>query len=478
MSQSERPFRYNANFIAGSWLPPETDDRLDVEDPWTRAVLGSVPDSNEADGEAAVAAARAALPGWRATAPKDRARWLGLLADTLESRQETIAEIICQDVGTVYRTALAIQAGLPIIDLRIAAECLLELVFEEEIGNSLICHEPVGVVAAITPWNYPLHQITAKVGGALAAGCTVVVKPSEVTPLAAFAFAEAIEEIGLPPGVINVVCGRGATVGAYLASAADVDMVSFTGSVVRGRQVSEVASRTNKRVVLELGGKSANVLLPGADYASAVKVGVANAFLNQGQTCNAWTRMLVPSEAVDECVERAAAAADGYRAGPPLDPKTKLGPLVSAAQQARVLEYISVGEAEGARLVTGGAEPLENDGNGYFVRPTIFADVHPQMRIAREEIFGPVLSVLEYRSTDEALRIANDSDYGLAAGVWASGEDEALAFARELRVGQVDLNGARFNPRAPFGGVKSSGHGLELGRFGIEEFLIPKAIQR
>jgi aldehyde dehydrogenase (NAD+) len=478
MSQSVRPFHYDANFVAGRWLPPETGDRLDVEDPWTRELLGSVPDSNETDADAAVAAAREALPRWRATSPDERARWLGLLADALESRQEKVAEIICQDVGTVYRTALGIQAGLPIMDLRIAAECVLELALEEEIGNSLICREPVGVVAAITPWNYPLHQITAKVGGALAAGCTVVVKPSEVTPLAAFAFAEVIEEIGLPPGVINLVCGRGATVGAHLASTPDVDMVSFTGSVTGGRQVSEVASQTNKRVVLELGGKSANVLLPGADYASAVKVGVANAFLNQGQTCSAWTRMLVPSEAVDECVKRAAAAADGYRAGPPLDPKTKLGPLVSATQRSRVLEYISGGESDGARLVTGGAEPVEDGGRGYFVRPTIFADVQPQMRIAREEIFGPVLSILEYRSTDEALRIANDSDYGLAAGVWAGDEDEALAFARELQVGQVDLNGARFNPRAPFGGVKSSGYGRELGRFGIEEFLVPKAIQR
>lgn len=478
MSPAERPFRFDANFVAGKWLPADGIDRLDVDDPWTGGNLGEVPDSNESDVDAAVTAARAALPGWRATSPQERARWLNLLADKLESRQQQIAEIICQDVGTVLRTALGIQAGLPIIDLRVAADCLLELDLKEEIGNSLVYHEPVGVVAAITPWNYPLHQIAAKVGAALAAGCTVVVKPSEVTPLAAFAFARAIEDIALPPGVINFVCGRGATVGTRLVGAPEVDMVSFTGSVAAGRRVSEIASQTNKRVVLELGGKSANVLLPGADYVSAVKVGVANAFLNQGQTCNAWTRMLVPSEAVDECIERAAAAAAGYQPGPALDPKTRLGPLVSARQQARVLDYVHVGQSEGARLVIGGAEPLQTDGNGYFVRPTVFADVRPEMRLAREEIFGPVLSILEYGSAGDALRIANDSDYGLAAGVWAGDEGEALEFARELSVGQVDLNGARFNPRAPFGGVKSSGYGRELGRFGIEEFLVPKAIQR
>jgi len=354
---------------------------------------------------------------------------------------------------------------------------LRELPAQEQIGNSVVVRDPIGVVAAITPWNYPLHQVAAKVAPALAAGCTVVLKPSEVAPLTAFLLADVIDELGLPAGVFNLVCGLGPVVGEALAGHPGVDMVSFTGSTRAGRRVSEVAARTVKPVALELGGKSANVILDDADLQRAVPDGVAKCFLNSGQTCSALTRMLVPRERLEEAEQIAAAAAEGFTPGDPLAEGTRLGPLVSEAQRERVRDYIEQGVSEGARLLTGGVEPPEGLEEGFFVRPTVFSGVSGEMAIAREEIFGPVLVIVPYEDEDDAVRIANDTEYGLAGGVWSADPERAQRVARRLRTGQVEVNGGAFNPLAPFGGFKQSGHGREYGRFGLEEFQAVKSMQ-
>jgi aldehyde dehydrogenase (NAD+) len=333
------------------------------------------------------------------------------------------------------------------------------------------------VVGAITPWNYPLHQLCAKVAPALAAGCSVVAKPSEVTPLSAFVLAEIIDELGLPDGVFNLVTGYGPEVGQAIAAHADVDMVSFTGSTRAGKLVSEAAAENVKRVSLELGGKSANVILEDADLSQAVPYGVANCFLNSGQTCSAHTRMLVPRSRLQEAEQIAAGTAEMMTPGDPFEEGSRMGPLVSDAQRDRVRGFIAKGTEEGAKLVAGGAEPPEGLERGYFVRPTVFSEVKPDMTIAQEEIFGPVLSIIPYDDEDEAAEIANGTIYGLDGGVWSADPERAKAFARRMRTGQVQINGATFNPMAPFGGYKQSGHGRELGRFGLEEFLEVKSIQ-
>ncbi|MGH2860842.1 MAG: aldehyde dehydrogenase family protein [Solirubrobacteraceae bacterium] len=476
-TEASAPKHYDRNFIGGEWVSCADDARIEVEDPSTERLIALIPAGAKADADRAVTAAAEALDSWSRTSPAERAGYLHALADALESRAEEVAHLIVADVGSVWKTALGIQAALPVTDLRSCAELLSTYAFEEQIGNSQVVKEPVGVVAAITPWNYPLHQITAKVGAALAAGCTIVVKPSEVAPLSAYVLADCVAEVGLPPGAFNLVSGTGPVIGEALVTHPDVDAVSFTGSLAAGRRVGELAAQTVKRVVLELGGKSANVILPGADLAKAVKVGVANAFLNQGQTCSAWTRMLVPAQSHDEAAALAGAAASTYRPGAPLDPATRLGPLVSERQRERVLGHIESAAREGARLVAGGSERPAELPTGHFVQATVFADVRSDMAIAQEEIFGPVLAILPYDGEDDALRIANDSIYGLAGAVWAHSSEAAVQFARRMRTGQVDINGGRYNPLAPFGGYKQSGNGRELGRYGLEEFLQPKAIQ-
>jgi aldehyde dehydrogenase (NAD+) len=333
------------------------------------------------------------------------------------------------------------------------------------------------VVGAITPWNYPLHQVAAKVAPALAAGCTVVLKPSEVAPLNAFVLAEIIHDVGLPAGVFNLVTGTGDVVGEAMSAHPDIDMISFTGSTRAGKRISEVAAGTVKRVTLELGGKSPNVILDDADLEQAVTDGVGKAFLNSGQTCSALTRMLVPRSKLAEVEAIAKAAAETYTPGDPFGESTRLGPLVSEAQRERVRGFIQKGQEEGARLVTGGAEAPEGLEQGYFVRPTVFSDVTTDMTIAQEEIFGPVLSILPYDDEEEAVRIANDTIYGLAGGVWSGDAERAKAVARRIRTGQVEVNGGSFNPMAPFGGYKQSGKGRELGKFGIEEYLETKSLQ-
>jgi acyl-CoA reductase-like NAD-dependent aldehyde dehydrogenase len=373
--------------------------------------------------------------------------------------------------------SMMIQAGLPTMDFGSIAQIVDVFPWEEQVGNSLVVREPVGVVGAITPWNYPLHQIAAKVAPALAAGCTVVLKPSEVAPLNAFILAEIVDEVGLPAGVFNLVTGVGPVVGEAIAAHPDVDMVSFTGSTRAGKRVSELAAQTVKRVALELGGKSPNVILDDADIAKAVKAGIGACFLNSGQTCSALTRMLVPRSKLAEAEEAAVKAASSYTPGDPTQEGTRLGPLVSAVQRDRVRTYIQKGIDEGAKLLTGGVEPPEGLDKGFFVRPTVFSEVRPGMTIEQEEIFGPVLSIIPYDTEDEAVEIANDTIYGLAGGVWSGDPERAKRVARRIRTGQVEINGGSFNPLAPFGGYKQSGNGRELGKFGLEEYLEVKSLQ-
>jgi aldehyde dehydrogenase (NAD+) len=468
---------YDSFYADGGWQAPATAETIEVRNPATEQVIGSVPAGGPDEVRVAVAAARRAADAWAATSPQERAGHLARLRDVLATRRDEAIQLIATELGAPVRIAGAVHVDTPLAVLDSYLALLADYEFDETLDNSLVLAEPVGVVGAITPWNYPLHQAVAKVGAAFAAGCPVVLKPAEDTPLVGYLLAEAVHEAGLPAGVFNLVPGLGPVAGEALAGHPDLDMVSFTGSTAVGRQVAAHAARGIKRVALELGGKSANVILPGADLGHAVARGVANAFLNSGQTCSAWTRMLVSAGDYDEAVELAARAAEKQRPGDPLDPQTRLGPLVNARQRRRVRDYIDQGVREGARLVTGGGEPPEGLDTGFYVRPTVFADVKPDMAIAQEEIFGPVLSILRYETEEEALAIANGTLYGLAGAVWAGDTERAVAFARRMRTGQVDINGGRFNPAAPFGGYKQSGVGRELGRHGIAEFLQYKSLQ-
>ncbi|TPQ18901.1 aldehyde dehydrogenase family protein [Streptomyces sporangiiformans] len=459
---------HDGMYIGGEWRGGiGTQAGIPVVNPADEQLIATVPAGSAEDIDAAVRAARAALPGWAATEPAERGARLAALRDVLVARKDEIAETITAELGSPLPFSQKVQVGLPILVAGSYAELAATYPFEEKVGNSTVYQEPAGVVGAITPWNYPLHQIVNKVAPALAAGCTIVLKPAEDTPLTAQLFAEAVHEAGIPAGVFNLVTGLGPVVGQALAEHPGVDLVSFTGSTAVGRQIGATAGAAVKRVALELGGKSANVILPSADLAKAVNVGVANVMSNSGQTCSAWTRMLVHTSRYDEAVELAADAAAKYA--------DRIGPLVNAGQRQRVRGYIEKGVAEGARLVAGGPEsPREQ---GYFVSPTVFADVTAEMTIAQEEIFGPVLSIIRYEDEADALRIANGTVYGLAGAVWAGDEAEAVAFARQLETGQVDINGGRFNPLAPFGGYKQSGVGRELGSHGLAEYLQTKSLQ-
>jgi len=462
-------------YIGGQWVAPHGTGAHEVENPTTERVIAHVPAGDISDVDDAVAAARSAFEPWAALRPQQRASHLARLHEALAKRAEEIASTIVTDLGAPLKIALRVHTQVPLTVLKSYVDLAGRGFDTETVGNSLVLREPVGVVGAITPWNYPLHQVITKVGAALAAGCTVVLKPAELTPLAVYQLFDAVHEAGLPPGVLNLVTGFGPEVGAVLARHPDVDMVSFTGSTATGARISRLAADRIARVALELGGKSANVILDDADLVKAVKVGVANALLNSGQTCTAWTRMLVPKSLYSQAISIAAESARGYRMGDPADETTRLGPLVSAEQRERVRDYIERGIADGAKLSSDTPDVPER---GYFVGPTVLSDVDPDSVVAQDEIFGPVLAVIPFDDDDDAVRIANNSRYGLAGAVWSADPDRALAVAKRLRTGAVDINGGAFNPLAPFGGYKQSGIGRELGAHGVSEFLETKAIQR
>lgn len=466
-------YHRTALFIDGQWVRPVGDGFIEVVDPATEQVIGSVPNGSRADVDAAVASARRAFdPLITIAERRDR---LAAVIDAMEKRLPDIAETITAEMGAPVRIAQSVQTQVPLAVARGFARVLEDFEFEEQVGNSLVLREPYGVVGAITPWNYPLYQVVAKVLPAIAAGCTVVLKPSNEAPLSVFEFVEAVEDAGLPAGVVNLVSGPGRVIGERLAEHPDVDFVSFTGSTEVGARVGEIAGRTVKKVALELGGKSANVILEGADLATAVKVGVGNAFLNGGQTCMAWTRMLVPQSRYGEALDLVEAAVAKYTVGDPWDPATRIGPSASASQYETVRGFIQRAVRDGARLLVGGAETVRD--TGYFVAPTVFADVDPYSELGQEEVFGPVLAVIPFTDEDDALRIANATPYGLSGAVWAADMETAIEFARGVQTGQLDINGGAYNPIAPFGGYKRSGIGRELGRAGFEEFLQTKSLQ-
>jgi aldehyde dehydrogenase (NAD+) len=464
-------------FIGGEWVPSHGTGTLDVINSTTEEVMGTIPEGTPEDVDLAAKAAAEAFYGWSTTSVDERVKMLSRISEALTARTDEIAALITREVGMPLTLSSMIQVGLPLMSFVNAASLIPQVQWEEQIGNSLVVREPVGVVGAITPWNYPLHQIAAKVAAAIGAGCTVVLKPSEVAPLNAFVLMEIFQEVDLPAGVVNLVSGVGPVVGEAIASHPLIDMISFTGSTRAGKRVMQLGAETVKRVALELGGKSANVILEDADLQTAVSTGVTMAYMNSGQTCSAHTRMIVPRSKLSEVEEIASATAQTFTTGDPFEPTTRLGPLVSAVQRERVRGFINKGEDEGAQLITGGASAPDGLDRGFFVRPTVFSNVKSGMTIEQEEIFGPVLSIIPTDSEEEAVRVANDTVYGLAGGVWAGDKDHAIAVARRMRTGQVDVNGGGFNVLAPFGGYKQSGNGRELGKFGIEEFLEIKSLQ-
>ena len=470
----ERPHLY----IDGSWVEPNGEGTIEVINPASEGVIGSVPVGSESDANAAVEAARAAFTGWSESTIDERSNYLNLLSSALKDRGEEIAELITSEVGTPIEYSRMAMVGTPRVVSRSYAKILDGFAWEEEIRNSIVVKEPIGVVAMITPWNFPLHQIIGKVAPAIAAGCTMVLKPSKEAPLNAFVLADILDEIGLPNGVFNLISGHGREIGETLASHPEVDMVSFTGSTNAGVRVSELAAPSVKRVTLELGGKSANIILDDADIPRAASSAIYSCFANSGQECSALTRLLIPEDSREEVVEVIASKIGRYTVGDPMDGTSKCGPLVSKRQQESVSRYISTGIDEGATLVAGGEGMPDDLDSGFYVRPTVFADVTPQMTVFREEIFGPVLCITTYSNEEEAIELANDSEYGLSGGVWSGDESRAMKVARKLRTGQVSINGGAFNVTAPFGGYKKSGLGRELGVHGMEEFLETKSIQR
>ncbi len=463
-------------YIGGTWVEPSTADTLDVVNPATEEVIGAIAMGAQDDADAAVAAAKAAFESFSATSREERVALLERICAGYAARAADLAAIVSAEMGAPM--SLAVQAQVPsgLAHLSTMGKILANFEFETDLGSSLLVREPVGVCAFITPWNWPLNQIACKVAPALAAGCTMVLKPSEVAPLNALIFAEILHDAGVPPGVFNLVNGAGPVVGAALSSHPDVDMVSFTGSTRAGVEVARNAAPTVKRVAQELGGKSANIILDDADFGRAVSRGVFAVCNNTGQSCNAPTRMLVPHSRMDEAAEIAAAAAKKVAVGDPAVEGTGIGPAVSAAQFDKIQRLIETGIDEGARLAVGGPGRPEGLERGYYVRPTVFSHASNDLVVAREEIFGPVLVLIGYEDDDDAVRIANDTPYGLAGYVSAGDPARGRAVARRIRSGQVNLNGARPDFRVPFGGYKQSGNGREWGRHGFEEFLEVKAI--
>ena len=457
-------------FIDGKWVDSSGTGVIDVINPATEELYATVPRGSADDVDRAVRSSAEAFDSWSQSSVDERIDVLKRIADGLEARSEELTRMIVSEMGEPAAAAARNQTQAPISSLRDTAGCLREIEFDEMIGATVVHRAPVGVLGAITPWNVPLLMIAMKVGAAIAAGCTVVLKGTEIAPLSSFIFAEVAEQSGLPPGVFSLVCGTGPEVGEPLVTHPLVDAVSLTGSVRAGVRVMELASQTVKRVALELGGKSANIVLEDADLEQAVTAGIEDGFRNAGQVCAGLTRVLVHRNRVSEAEEIAAAKAKSYVLGDPFDAATTLGPVASEAQRDRVRGYIQAGLDEGARMLTGGPEAPDGLTRGYFVRPTVFSGDNTH-RIAREEIFGPVTTIVPFDNEADAIRIANDTSYGLAAGVWAADQDRARAFAKRIRAGRVRINGSAINPLAPHGGFKLSGIGRENGRFGIEELL-------
>ncbi len=464
-------------YIDGKWVQPIGTGGIDVINPATEEIIGKIPVGSKEDIDIAASAARIAFDSWSKSSIETRIDILNALSNALKERGEDIAQTITAEVGTPIGYSRVAMVGTPRVVSRSYAKILENFDWEEKVRNSIICKEPIGVCAFITPWNFPLHQIIGKVAPAIAAGCTMILKPSKEAPLSAFILADILHEIGLPSGVFNLVSGHGSEIGNYMSSHPEVDMVSFTGSTGAGISVSEAAATTVKRVTLELGGKSANVALEDADPTLVAKKAIGACHQNSGQTCSALTRLIIPESMSDEVYEIIAEKNNSYTVGDPLEESTRCGPMVSLRQQKSVSKYIESGINEGATLISGGLGMPEGISKGYYVKPTIFANVSPDMKIWKEEIFGPVLVITTYKSEEEALKLANDSIYGLSGGVWSKDEKRAIKFAKDMRTGQVSVNGGAFNVSAPFGGYKLSGNGRELGSHGLNEFLEIKSIQ-
>jgi len=463
-------------YIDGAWVEPLSTATLDVIDPSTEEAYTKIAMGSAADVDRAVAAAKAAFPAFSRTSREERVALLQRILQAYQARYQDVAKAISQEMGAPMQLAMQAQAGIGVAHLAKMIEVLGKFEFDHMQGTTLIAREPIGVCGFITPWNWPINQIVCKVAPALAAGCTMVLKPSEIAPIDAIIFAEVLDAAGVPKGVFNLVNGDGATVGQAISSHPDVDMVSFTGSTRAGILVAKAAADTVKRVHQELGGKSANILLSDVDLRKAVTKGVTGCFGNSGQSCNAPTRMFVQADQHDEAVAIAKAAAANFKVGPPAAEGTVLGPVVSELQYNKIQRLIQAGIDEGATLVTGGTGRPEGLNRGYYVQPTIFANVTPEMTIAREEIFGPVLSILPYKTEEEAVSLANDTVYGLAAYVQSGDLDHARKVAAQMRVGTVQVNYPAMDIGAPFGGYKQSGNGREWGEFGLEEFLETKAV--
>ena len=463
-------------YIDGAWTDRADAARIAVRNPYSEEVIGHVAAGTAADVDQAVAAARRAFDSFSRTSVADRLALLTRIKDLLEERSEQFAQAIVAEMGAAISFARAGQCHFGIEHVRVAIDALRDFAFETETHGIFVRKEPIGVVAAITPWNWPLYQITAKVAPALAAGCTVVLKPSELSPFTALLFAEVMHDAGTPPGVFNLVNGTGEVVGSAMSAHPDVDMVSFTGSTRAGVLVAQAAAPTIKRVVQELGGKSPNVFLPDADFAGAIPKGVLGAMRNVGQSCAAPTRMVVPRTRLAEVEALAAEAAATIVVGDPLDEASVLGPLANAPQFAKVQELIQSGIDEGAKLVCGGTGLPPGLNHGYFARPTVFSEVTTGMRVAQEEIFGPVLVIQPYEDEEDAIRIANSTVYGLSSHVQSADQEAARRVARRIRAGQVHINYPAWSGYAPFGGYRQSGNGREYGVFGIEEYLEVKAI--
>lgn len=464
-------------YINGQWVAPNSKDTIKVIDPSTEEVCGEVPSGNDDDVNAAIAAAKEAFKTWGQSSAADRSALIKKLAEKVTANMAKIGELCALELGTPLQTSIAVHGGMGVGVVSSYVDVPFEMEKEEQLGNSVIVKEPIGVCSFITPWNFPLHQIVAKVMPALAAGCTMVLKPSSDTPLTAYYFAQLMDECGFPAGVFNLVTGPGRTIGETMCTHPDVDMVSLTGSTEAGQRVGQLAAQTVKRVGLELGGKSASIILDDADVAKAAGAAGGGICLNSGQVCAALSRLIVPRAMQDVAVAAAKAAVEAAKVGGAFEEGVTMGPVASKAQLDTVTGYIQQGIDEGATLVTGGTTPPEGRNTGYFVQPTVFSDVRNDMVIAQEEIFGPVLAILPYDTEQEAIDIANDSVFGLAGAVWSGDADRAKRVARQVRTGQVSVNGGGFNVNAPFGGYKQSGNGRELGPHALAEFVEIKSMQ-